>query len=90
MITTIQIDKKLKGKLDELKIHRRETYNDLISRLTENFSPKETNKESLIETIEVLSDPETMRNIAEALEEIKKGNYGTSWEDMKKELKLNV
>ena len=87
MITTIQIDKKIKSKLDELKIHRRETYNELISRLIYNF-PKDADKESLIETIEVLSDPEAMRNIAEALERIDRGEYGTTIEEVEKELGL--
>lgn len=31
--------------------------------------------ESLVATIEVLSDPETMRDIAEALEDYKKGKF---------------
>jgi len=90
MITTIQIGSALKKKLDKLKIHHTETYNDLISRLIENHSASNVDKESLIETIDVLSDPETMRNIAEAMEEINKENYGASWEDIKKELGLNV
>jgi predicted transcriptional regulator len=75
MVTTIQIDEKLKEKLDELKIHHRETYNELILRLINSFSPKKLDKESLIETIEVLSDPETMREIAEALEDYERGKF---------------
>ena len=90
MITTIQLDIKLKAKLDSLKIHHRETYNDLISRLINNCSPAKASRESLIETIEVLSDPEMMRGIAEALQEIEKGEIGVSWEEIKKELDLNV
>ena len=61
MATTIQIDEKLKEKLDKLKVHHRETYNELISRLA-NFSSDKIDSESLVETIEVLSDPETMRD----------------------------
>ena len=87
MITTIQIDNKLKEKLDNLKIHHRETYNELISRLISNCSPQKMSKESLIETIEVLSDPETMRNIAEALEDYQKGK-GKSLRAIEKELEL--
>ena len=67
MVTTIQIDEALKTKLDNLKIHHRETYNELISRLVNGASPKNYDRESLIETIEVLSDPELMKGIAEAL-----------------------
>ena len=33
MSTTIQIDEKIKAKLDELKMHRRESYNELIEKL---------------------------------------------------------
>ena len=51
MVTTIQLDEELKEQLDELKIHHRETYNDLIKRLIENCSPQEMDKESLIATI---------------------------------------
>lgn len=89
MITTIQIDDGLKKKLDSFKIHRRETYNELISRLLENCFAKSIDKENLIATIEVLSDPETMRNIAEALEEFERGE-GIDFEQIKKELKLNA
>jgi hypothetical protein len=86
MVTTIQLDEKLKEKLDELKIHHRETYNDLIKRLIENCSPQEIDKESLIATIEVLSDPELMKGIKEALEEESRGEKATSLEELKKEL----
>ena len=84
MVTTIQLNENIKSKLDSLKIHHRETYNDLISRLISGTSPKTASRESLIATIEVLSDPETMRDIHEALNE--KG--GTSLEELKKELDL--
>ena len=88
MITTIQIDNKIKEKLDHLKIHHRETYNELITRLISNCSPQNKDKESLIETIDVLSDPETMIKIAEALERINKGDLGTPIEEVRKELGL--
>jgi len=88
MTTTIQIDEKLKEKLDKLKIHHRETYNELILRLISCSSPREVDRESLIETIEILSDPETMRDLAEALERINKGDLGTPIEKVRKELGL--
>ena len=88
MITTIQLDNKLKDKLDKLKVHHRESYNELIARLIENCSPSKMDKESLIETIEVLSDPETMRKIAEAIERINKGDLGTPIGEVRKELGL--
>jgi hypothetical protein len=88
MITTIQLDNKLKEKLDSLKIHHRETYNELIQRLITNCSPNKMDKESLIETIETLSDPEEMKEIAEALEEFNAGKRGKTLIEIRKELKL--
>lgn len=75
MVTTIQIDEKLKARLDDLKIHHRETYNELILRLINGCSPTNADRESLIETIEILSDPETMRDIAQALDDFQKGRF---------------
>jgi predicted transcriptional regulator len=89
MVTTIQLDEKVKEKLDKLKVHYRESYNDLIVRILSNCTPKNFEKESLVETIEILSDPETMRDIAEALEEYEKGK-GKDFSEIKKELRLNV
>jgi predicted CopG family antitoxin len=90
MATTIQIDENIKEKLDNLKIHHRESYNELISRLISATNPQTCSRESLVETIEVLSDSEAMRNIAEALERFERGEKGISFESLKKELKLNV
>lgn len=77
MVTTIQLDEKLKEKLDKLKVHHRETYNELLYRLVSSFSPNKADRESLIETIDVLSDPETMRDIAKGLEDYNKGKFKT-------------
>ena len=88
MITTIQLNKKTKEKLNVLKIHNRETYNELILRLIESNSPTKVSRESLIETIEVLSDPEMMKGIAEALQEIERRKSGASLEELEKELEL--
>lgn len=90
METTIRLNNSVKERLDSFKVHSRESYNDVIARMIGECKTMNVDEESLKETIEVLSDPETMRNIAEALEEINKGNFGTSWEDIKEELKLNV
>ena len=89
MVTTIQIDEKLKEKLDKLKVHYRESYNDLITRILSSCNPKMVSKDSLIETIETLSDPEEMREIAEALDNYEK-HGGKTLEQVEKELKLNV
>ena len=84
MISTIQLDKKTKKRLDELKVHSRETYNELLLRLLENNFPASASRESLIETIEVLSDPELMRGISEALNE----EENISLEDLEKEMEI--
>ena len=89
MVTTIQLDEKVKEKLDKLKVHHRESYNELIVRILSNCSPQNVERESLVETIEILSDPETMRDIAEALEEDEQGK-GKDFSEIKKELNLNV
>jgi predicted transcriptional regulator len=77
MVTTVQIDDDLKKRLNLLKIHPRESYNDLISRLIDSYSPETASRDSLIETIEVLSDAELMRGIARGLDDIKTGRIKT-------------
>lgn len=77
MVTTIQLDEKLKLKLDGLKVHHRETYNELLARLISSFSPNKADRDSLIETIEILSDPETMRGIAKGIDDYNKGRFKT-------------
>jgi predicted CopG family antitoxin len=74
MDTTIQISKDLLQKLKSLKIQEKETYEDLIWDLLEDRME--------------LSE-ETKRNIAKSEEDIKKGRVH-KWEDVKKELKINV
>jgi hypothetical protein len=75
MVTTIQIDESLKKKLDNIKVHHRETYNELIARILNSNPRHNFDKESLMETVEVLSDPETMRDLASALEDYEKGKF---------------
>lgn len=58
--------------------------------LTENGRPKVVlmsaeEFDSLMETMEILSDPKIMANIEKAEEEYKRGEYIT-WDEMKKEL----
>ncbi len=90
MITTIQLDSDVKQKLDLLKVHKRESYNDLLVRLIDGSIISDVDKESLIDTIEIMSDPQTMRELAEANERINNGNYGTPLDDVKKELGIDV
>lgn len=85
MVTTIQLDEKVKAKLDELKIYSRETYNELIRRLIQNYNPKEMDKGSLVETIEIMSDPEMMEGIARGMRDFEKGKFKTLAQ-IKKEL----
>ena len=86
-ITTIQINTNLKDKLEKLKIHHRETYNELLIRLISQNSPQNLDRESLIETIEVLSDPEMMRGIARGLQDFREGNIYTL-NEIKKEMRI--
>ncbi len=73
MVTTIQIDEKVKAKLDILKIHRRESYNELILRLINSSSPENVSRETLIETLEILSDSELLKGIERGIQDIEAG-----------------
>ena len=75
METTIRLSNNVKEKLNTLKVHSRESYNDVIYRILEGQVNAHIDKDSLIETIDVLSDPETMRDIAQALEDYRKGKF---------------
>ncbi|MBU0894673.1 MAG: hypothetical protein KKF48_00215 [Nanoarchaeota archaeon] len=75
METTIKLNSNVKEKLDYFKVHSRESYNDVISRMIEECKTMNVDEESLRETIEVLGDPETMRDIAEALRDFEKGKF---------------
>ena len=72
MTTTIQIDEEIRNTLNNMKLHTRETYNDVIERLLEDFRE--------------LSE-ETKRDIEEARKEYEAGNYMTH-DEVKKELGL--
>lgn len=85
MVTTIQIDEEVKARLDELKIHHRESYNELISRLIASSSPEIADRESLIETLEILSDPEMMKGIARGIKDFNEGRT-KPLREIKKEL----
>lgn len=67
MATTIQIEEKIKSKLEEMKMHPREPYSRVIERLIK-YSGEEEELGS-----------ETIKNIENALEDIKKGRtYSTA------------
>ena len=86
MPTTIQIEKNTKQQLDSLKVHPRESYNEVISRLTTSRNV-ENGEESMNETIAVLSDATALREIAEALEHFSKGK-GKTLQQLEQELGL--
>ena len=73
MDTTIQISKDLLNKLQLMKMHSKESYEDIIWDLLEDRME--------------LSE-ETKRNIAEARKEIKQGKFATL-ESIKKKYKIN-
>jgi len=68
--TTIQLSREMKGALAGLKLHPRETYEDVLERLLEDL--RELNEE-------------TKRDIERALREIRAGKYRTH-EQLKAEL----
>lgn len=70
MATTIQIKDEIRDALSRMKIHPRETYNDILERL--------------IEDMQELSE-ETKKEIKIALKEIKSGKYKTH-EEVGKEM----
>ncbi|MGC9514817.1 DUF7557 family protein [Methanocrinis sp.] len=73
--TTIVIHQETKARLDELKRHPRESYNDVVDRL----ATMATDDEPLSE--------DTLKRIEEALEDLKKGRYYTE-EEIEAELEL--
>jgi len=87
METTIRLSLNVKKKLDSLKIYPRESYNDILLRLVGKNHGVDV--ESLTETIEVMGDSETMRDIAEAMRDYEEGR-GIELRDLGKELNLNV
>jgi hypothetical protein len=84
MVTTIQIHEKTKALLDKIKVYHRETYDELVRRLM-NFYSKNKDNEAVEETLEIISDPEAMREIAEGLEAYESGK-GKSLKKLREEL----
>lgn len=67
MVTTIQLDRKIKQQLDELKNYPRETYNEVLKRLL-----KITAEEN-----EGVLSPQTLKNIQKSLDDIKAGRVSS-------------
>jgi predicted transcriptional regulator len=75
MKTTIQIEDEIKRMLDELKIHKKESYNLVIKRLIESKIDEEP------------LSKETIKAIEKSLKEIKEGKvYSTA--EVKRKLKV--
>jgi len=72
--TTIKIDVELKGRLNALKVHPRESYNEVIERLAEMAIDEEPLSE------------ETIQRIEESLEDLRAGRVYTL-EEVMEELK---
>jgi predicted CopG family antitoxin len=68
--TTITVDLKVKKMLDRLKRARRESYNEVLSRVLPAASNNDE-MDSLKETVEILSDPETMARLARSMNDFK-------------------
>lgn len=69
--TTITIDLKVKKILDGLKKARRESYNDVLNRILSDT--KDEDVDSLKETVEILSDPDTMARLAKSMDDFRRG-----------------
>ena len=76
-VTSITVDTQVKKRLERKKAHPRESFNDVIERLLSKGGERAVDTDSLIETIEVLSDPELMRHLARSLKQLKKGKLYT-------------
>jgi len=68
MVTTIQLEERIKNKLEEIKMYPRETYGRVIERLIQLSSEEEE------------LSTETIKNIELALEDVKKGRIYSSKE----------
>ncbi|MCZ6652364.1 MAG: hypothetical protein O7D91_04985 [Planctomycetota bacterium] len=72
--TTVTVNRKVKARLERLKLHPRESYDSVIKRLLPGSSgDRNIDADSISETIAILSDPETMRSLARSLEDVKEG-----------------
>lgn len=74
MNTTIKIKEKTRNKLEKLKLHAKETYNDVIERLMRAEESDEI-------------DPQTIKNLKKSLTDIEKGKF-YSLRQVEKELGL--
>jgi len=76
MVTTIQLEKKTKSKLDKIKVFPKESYDDVVNRLI-----------NVAEDDEGVLSKSTIKDIEEALDDVKKGRL-LSHSQVKKKLGL--
>ncbi len=76
MVTSIQLEKRTKAKLEKLKIFPRESYDDVVNRLL-----------NVTEEDEGILSEKTIRDLEEGVADIKAGRVYTS-EQVKKKLGL--
>ncbi len=76
MVTTIQLEKKTKSKLNKMKIFPKESYDDVVNRLI-----------YVAEDDEGVLSKSTIKDIEEALDDVKKGRL-LSHSQVKKKLGL--
>jgi len=62
MVTSIQLDNKTKSKLDKMKVFPRESYDDVVNRLI-----------NVAEDDEGVLSEQTIKDLEEALDEVKSG-----------------
>ena len=74
MSTAIKIKDKTKATLESLKLHSKESYNDIIERLVRTANDDEI-------------DPQTIKNLRKSLDDIEKGKV-YSLKQVEKELGL--
>lgn len=72
MVTTIQLEERIKSKLEEIKMHPRETYSRVIERLIQ------------LSREEGELSQQTVKSIEHALEDVKKGRTYSTAEARKK------
>jgi len=77
MVTSIQVEKETKKRLDKLKNYPSETYNEVLARMI--YIVSQEDEEDL--------SPQTIKNIEQGLADIKAGRVYTS-EQVKKKLGL--
>jgi hypothetical protein len=61
--TTVQVRREIKAKIDAMKLHHRESFNDVLERI--------------LEDLEDIS-PEAMRRYGEIMKEVKAGKFKTN------------